>query len=241
MHASLRPLSLLTLVISPQYLNDSQEIDMEFLSSQFSQSSHPVNLVLQSQASIDAGYNAGDTNAFQKHELPFDPSEGFNEYRFDWFPDRVDFYANGVFLKSMTGDGVPRDPGHLMLSQWSNGDPKWSGGPPAQDAIMTVSYVKGYFNSSETRRQEDWKNRCRDINAANATCEVPEITAPPQTNATAKTYFFSQERNMTVNQTVPGGNPNTIASGAWSIYASMQGISTAMLVSSLVLCMNWCL
>ncbi|KAL8692234.1 MAG: hypothetical protein Q9224_004002, partial [Gallowayella concinna] len=204
------------------YLNDTQEIDMEFLSSQFNETSNPVNLVLQSQASVDAGFDAGDTNAFQSHQLPFDPSEAFNEYRFDWFSDRVDFYANGVFLKSMTGDGVPQDPGHLMLSQWSNGDPNWSGGPPTKDAIMTVSYVKGYFNSSEPKRQEDWQKRCEDVNAPNATCEVPEITAPPRNNATAKTYFFSQEKNMTVNQTISGGNPNTIASGALSIHASIQ-------------------
>ncbi|KAL8671801.1 MAG: hypothetical protein Q9168_003707 [Polycauliona sp. 1 TL-2023] len=221
------------------YLNDSREIDMEFLSSQFNETSHPVNLVLQSEESIAAGYNAEDTNAFQTHQLPFDPSEGFNEYRFDWFEDRVDFYANGVKLKSMTGDGVPKEPGHLMLSQWSNGDPNWSGGPPTQDAVMTVSYVKGYFNSSDTKRQDDWKNRCLDINAPNATCEVPEITTPPQSNATANTFFFSQQQNMTVNQTLSGGNPNTIESGAWSIHASMHSISTVVLLSSLVLVTNW--
>ncbi|KAL8859970.1 MAG: hypothetical protein Q9178_003519 [Gyalolechia marmorata] len=222
------------------YLDDSREIDMEFLSSQFNETSHPVNLVLQSQASIDAGFDAGNTDAFQTHQLPFDPSEGFNEYRFDWFEDRVDFYANGVFLKSMSGEGVPKDPGHLMLSQWSNGDPKWSGGPPTQDAVMTVSYVKGYFNSSDTQRQSDWENRCMDITAPNATCEVPEITAPPQTNETANTFFFSQQQNMTVNQTLSRGNPNTIASGACSIHASVQSILTAALLSSLVLFMNWC-
>ncbi|KAL8999358.1 MAG: hypothetical protein Q9169_001784 [Polycauliona sp. 2 TL-2023] len=222
------------------YLNDSHEIDMEFLSSQFNETSQPVNLVLQSEESMDAGFDAENTNAFELHQLPFNPSEGFNEYRFDWFEDRVDFFANGVLLKSMTGDGVPKDPGHLMLSQWSNGDPKWSGGPPTEDAVMTVSYVKGYFNSSDTKRQDDWKNRCLDLNAPNATCEVPEITAPPRTNATANTYFFSQQQNMTVNQTLSGGNPNTIESGAWSIYGSMQSISTAVLVSSAVLFMTWC-
>ncbi|KAL9630656.1 MAG: hypothetical protein Q9204_004604 [Flavoplaca sp. TL-2023a] len=222
------------------YLNDSHEIDVEFLSSQFNETSHPVNLVLQSEESMNAGFDAENTNAFETHQLPFDPSEGFNEYRFDWFEDRVEFYANGVLLKSMSGDGVPRDPGHLMLSQWSNGDSKWSGGPPKEDAVMTVSYVKGYFNSSDTQRQSDWRNRCLDINAPNATCEVPENTAPPQTNATANTYFFSQQQNMTVNQTLSGGNPNTIASGALSIHGSIQSISTAVLLSSLVLFMTWC-
>ncbi|KAL8715362.1 MAG: hypothetical protein Q9220_000695 [cf. Caloplaca sp. 1 TL-2023] len=222
------------------YLNDSQEIDMEFLSSQFNATSHPVNLVLQSEASVAAGFNAHNTDAFQVHQLPFDPSDGFHEYRFDWFTDKVDFYADGVFLRTMTGMGVPSDAGHLAISQWSNGDPNWSGGPPTQDAVMTVNYVKGYFNSSDTKRQDDWKNRCKDISAAKATCEVPEITAPPQGNASAKTFFFTQQHNMTVNQTVAGGNPNTEESSALSIRPSMQGISTILLILSIFLFANWC-
>ncbi|KAL8735451.1 MAG: hypothetical protein Q9181_002832 [Wetmoreana brouardii] len=221
------------------YRNDTQEIDMEFLSQQFNMTAHPVNLVLQSQASVAAGYNADKTDAFQVHQLPFDPSGGFHEYRFDWFKDRVDFYADGVLLKTMTGMGVPSDPGHMALSQWSNGDPKWSAGPPAEDAIMTVNYVKGYFNSSETQRQNDWKHRCKDINAPKATCEVPEITEPPNNNASAKTFFFSQQHNMTVNQTIPSGNPNNAQSGAWSMRASMQGLSTSLFLFSLVLFVDW--
>ncbi|KAI4115249.1 MAG: hypothetical protein LQ338_007885 [Usnochroma carphineum] len=222
------------------YLNDSQEIDMEFLSSQFNATSHPVNLVLQSEAAVAAGYDAGNTKAFQVHQLPFNPSDGFHEYRFDWFKDHVDFYADGVLLRTMSGDGVPADPGHLTLSQWSNGDPKWSGGPPAEDAVMTVNYVKAYFNSSDTKRQGDWKNRCRDINTPKATCEVPEITAPPQGNVSAKTFFFSQQHNMTVNQTIPGNNPNTeTESGAWSIRPSTQAISTALILVSFVPFMEW--
>lgn len=212
---------------------------MEFLSAQFNATSHPVNLVLQSEASVAAGFNAGKTDAFQVHQLPFDPSDAFHEYRFDWFQDHVDFYADGVLLKTMSGDGVPSDPGHLTLSQWSNGDPTWSGGPPETDAVMTVNYVKGYFNSSDTQRQGDWRKRCKNINAPNATCEVPEITAPPQGNVSAKTFFFSQQHNMTVNQTIPGDNPNTSKSGAWSIRSSSQALSTTLLLFSFVLFMDW--
>ncbi|KAL9583923.1 MAG: hypothetical protein Q9212_002421 [Teloschistes hypoglaucus] len=220
------------------YRNDSQEIDMEFLSQQFNASSHPVNLVLQSEASIAAGYDAVKTGTFQIHQLPFNPSGGFHEYRFDWFPDRVEFYADGVLLRTMSGDGVPTSPGHMTLSQWSNGDPNWSAGPPTEDAIMTVNYAKGYFNSSDTQRQKDFTKRCKDINAPKATCEVPEITQPPNNNASAKTFFFTQQLNMTNNQTVPSGNPNTIQSGAWSIHAPIQGLFTALLLSSLVLFMD---
>lgn len=212
---------------------------MEFLSSQFNATSHPVNLVLQSEDSVAAGFNAGETDGFSVHQLPYDPSGGFHEYRFDWFQDRVDFYADGVLLKTLSGAGVPDSPGHLMLSHWSNGDPRWSGGPPEQDAVMTVNYVKGYFNSSDTKRQDDWRNRCKDVNAPNATCEVPEITEAPQGNTSANTFFFSQQQNMTVNQTVLGDNPNTVESGAWSIRSSTQAFSTTLLLLSSVLFMEW--
>ncbi|KAL8691468.1 MAG: hypothetical protein Q9218_003312 [Villophora microphyllina] len=221
------------------YRNDSQEIDMEFLSHQFNKTSHPVNLVLQSEASIAAGYDAAHTSAFQVHQLPFNPSGGFHEYRFDWFPDRVEFYADGVLLDTMSGEGVPSTPGHMTLSHWSNGDPNWSAGPPSQDAIMTVNYAKGYFNSTDPQRAKDFKKRCKNINEPNATCEVPEISQPPNNNASAKTFFFSQQHNMTNNQTIPSGNPNTVQSGAWSIRASLQGLSTILLLFSLVLFLDW--
>ena len=211
---------------------------MEFLSAQFNATSHPVNLVLQSEECTKSGCNAEDVGAFQLHPLPFNPSQGFHEYRFDWFEDRVDFYADGVLLHTMS-EGVPSDPGYLMLSQWSNGDPTWSAGPPEEDAVMTVNYVKAYFNSSEEQRQKDWENRCEDINAPKATCEVPEITSPPTNNASAKTFFFSQQANMTVNQTVAGDNPNTVDNAAWSMRTSMHGLSTALLLSSLALMMEF--
>ncbi|KAL8963915.1 MAG: hypothetical protein Q9183_004850, partial [Haloplaca sp. 2 TL-2023] len=210
------------------------EIDMEFLSAQFNETSHPVNLVLQSEECTESGCNAEDVGAFELHALPYNPSEGFHEYRFDWFEDRVDFYADGVLLHTMT-DGVPSAPGYLMLSQWSNGDPTWSAGPPEEDAVMTVNYVKAYFNSSDEQRQRDWENRCEDINAPNATCEVPEITSPPNNNASANTFFFSQQENMTVNQTVAGDNPNTVDNAAWSTRTSIHGLSTALMLSSLAL------
>ena len=57
---------------------------MEFLSDQFNaQSGYPVNLVLQSPASLEAGDNAANTSTFDPHPLPFNPDGEFHEYRFD--------------------------------------------------------------------------------------------------------------------------------------------------------------
>ena len=204
---------------------------MEFLSTQFNSTSHPVNLVLQSPAAQQAGFNAAGTGSFDIHQLPFDPSSGFHEYRFDWAPDSVSFYADGVLLRTMTKD-VPTHPGHVTLSHWSNGDPKWSAGPPAVDAILTVEYVKGYFNSSDPQRQADWQARCKDPKAVNASCAVPEVHAAPDGNVSAKTFFFSQATNETANQTVSGMDNGKKKSGAALMCG--QTLGTLALVSSLV-------
>ena len=207
---------------------------MEFLSREQNATSSPVNLVLQSPQSQEQGFNAVGTGDFQIQQLPYEPEEGFHEYRFDWSPDAVMFYADGKLLHTMT-KSIPTSPGHITLSHWSNGDPNWSAGPPASDAILTVEYLKGYFNSSDVQRQDDWKNRCHDIKAVNATCPVPEVTAAPNGNSSAHTFFFSQQKNMTVNQTVSGEKSGAMSS-RWT-----QGASTIAIALTLVKFMDWCL
>lgn len=176
---------------------------MELLSAEFNDTSQPVNLVLQSPESAKAGFNAANTGTFQVHQLSFTPSQGFHEYRFDWSPHAVDFYADGVLLNTMTS-AIPTAPGHITLSHWSNGDPLWSAGPPTEDAILTVEYFKGYFNSSDAGRQQDWSKRCVNPSGVNATCPIPEVTQAPDGNASAHTFFFSMQTNDTDNQTVSG-------------------------------------
>ncbi|KAI9698659.1 MAG: hypothetical protein M1836_003769 [Candelina mexicana] len=188
------------------YFNNSQEIDLEFLSSQFNASASPVNLVLQSPASADAGFDAANTTTFDLYQLPFQPDAGFHEYRFDWTKDKVSFYADGQWLRDMS-QAVPTDAGHITMSHWSNGDSHWSGGPPEKDAVLTVSYVKAYFNSSSPARKKDFSGRCKNPSAKNATCQIPDQkVAPdplgPNGNTAANTFFFSAQSNMAVNQTV---------------------------------------
>ncbi|KAA6408617.1 MAG: glycoside hydrolase family 16 [Lasallia pustulata] len=187
------------------YYNNSQEIDLEFLSRQFpppsnASTTYPLNLVLQSPLSALAN-SAAHTPTFTTYPLPFCPTAAYHEYRFDWSPRAVTFYADSVPLASMNLS-VPSAPGSVHLSHWSNGDAGWSAGPPAADAVLAVGYVKAYFNSSAERRQADWRARCKDLSAKGATCVVPDQEGPP---GEAETWFFSQQANMTGNQTVFGG------------------------------------
>ncbi|KAI0971768.1 glycoside hydrolase, family 16 [Xylaria arbuscula] len=181
------------------YQNDTQEIDIEFLSAQFDKDKglFPVNLVLQSKEAAAAGYDAANTTGLHRVNLPFDPSTDFHEYRFDFLPDKVFFYADGDLLAEAAGSGVPTTPGHLLLSHWSNGNPGWSNGPPTADAVTTVSYVKAYFNSSLEQRHRDFASRCQDPTASGAVCAIPDHNA---------TFFFSYGDNLTPNQTSYGGN-----------------------------------
>ena len=178
---------------------------MEFLSSQYNETSSPVNLVLQSPESARAGFDAAGTGTFDLQQLPFSPDDGFHEYRFDWGPDSVSFYADGQLIRTMQ-TAIPTAAGHVTLSHWSNGNPLWSGGPPEEDAILTVEYFKGYFNSSDPKRQEDWARRCPNATTVNATCAVPESTTAPSGNTSAKTYFFTQDPGFAPNQTVNGSS-----------------------------------
>lgn len=148
----------------------------------------------------------------------------------DWQPGSVTFYADGKLLHTMSDIRyVPQAAGKVVLSHWSNGNPLWSGGPPVEDAKITVSYVQAYFNSSNPTRVKDHARRCPNPNAPNAICQIPDLTSPPEVG---KVHFFSQASNgnMTNNQTVyarDGDKGNSAPS-------RRAGIVTAILIAGLV-------
>lgn len=182
---------------------------MEYLSRQAytSNSSGKLNLVIQSPLSAALGYNAAPTQTYTLHDLPFLPDEDYHEYRFDWTPSQISFWFDGVFLASFD-QYDPDAAGTMMLNHWSNGDPNWSGGPPATDTAITVSYVKAYFNSTNTTRNNEWMAGCGN-GWQGRICEITAFPdqgiSPlgPNGNKTGKTDFFLyQGAGAVVNQTV---------------------------------------
>ncbi|XP_014553161.1 glycoside hydrolase family 16 protein [Bipolaris victoriae FI3] len=219
------------------YHNNSQEIDMEFLSHQFNESQGAVNLVLQSPQSVSNGFAAQGTNGFVVKQLPFRPDEKFHEYRFDWTPGSVEFFVDGQLLHRMT-ENVPQEGGSIFFNHWSNGDPSWSAGPPDRDTVMTISYLKSYFNSTDTERsQNDYKKRCPTFDPAKV-CAIPnQMSAPDPSQGAeaAKTYFFSTDPkgDMTPGQT-------TYKNAATSIFgAPLSSIVIPSIISMLSLAMAW--
>jgi beta-glucanase (GH16 family) len=193
------------------YRNDSQEIDTEILSSQqrSAVNSWPIHLVVQNTTPSTDGpvdYRGSVQDVYNlSSSLRGGTTGNYNEYRFDWLPDRISYYVNGQHAWTTT-ENVPSTAGQIHISHWSNGNPLWSGGPPEQDAVLTVSYVKAYFNSTNSTRDEHYRMGCRGAGQGE-TCKIPTQLAPPNPfgsngNETGHTFFFSQQRNMTPGQTV---------------------------------------
>ncbi|KAL7940919.1 glycoside hydrolase family 16 protein [Trichoderma barbatum] len=220
------------------YFNDTQEIDMEFLSREFDSNKkiYPVNLVIQSEASRKAGYDASKTGTFKVVNLTFDPTSGFHEYRFDYLPNRVLFYADSQLLAEMNGTSVPSGPGHIILQHWSNGNPLWSGGPPQQDAVLTVSYVKAYFNSSNSDTQSSWRESCQralsegsDNGNIEKVCRVEDVTAA---NASTGGAFFN-----TSDPNQPSSDKGDNESGAIRLGSMGTVVASALLLVLMMTCL----
>ncbi|KAL8982038.1 MAG: hypothetical protein Q9205_003341, partial [Flavoplaca limonia] len=177
------------------YESDKGEIDVEFLSKLYQDPNKKADLLLV----IHADDGVPREELFRPTPVAFRPQDGFHEYRFDWTPDRITYYADGQFLYE-TKVGVPYRAGGLILNHWSNGDPGWSAGPPAKDADMQFSYIKAYFNSSSGAANAEYKSRCKDPNAPNAICKVPDQTTPPDPGKA--TTFLSPNKGL------PGDNPS---------------------------------
>lgn len=204
------------------YRNDTNEIDMEFLSrNQQATGNHGfVNLVIQSPESADVGFVQPGSNDFENHSIPLDPAEMYHEYRFDWLPDRVDFYFDSQWMSTIRTN-VPKSPGAIHVSHWSNGNPGWSGGPPNEDAVLTISYIKAYFNSSRSKTTTQSLELCRPGEMPNSTCYIPDQRYAPDPmgsngNSTGHTHFFAVdiEKSSPTSPVGPVNTPDVISAAS---------------------------
>ncbi|KAF2996481.1 hypothetical protein E8E13_004986 [Curvularia kusanoi] len=157
------------------YYNDTQEIDMELLSREQIRSQNPINLSIHSEESAD---DASNTTGTIERQLDFNPAQNFHEYRYDWSQEAVSYYVDGKWLGDIK-DFIPTTPGYVELSHWSDGFQGWSGGPPSQDALMTVAYFVGYFNSTDSSRVQEFEERCADGRGASHVCDVSHMKGIP--------------------------------------------------------------
>lgn len=186
---------------------------MEFLSKDFipEEKYYSLSLVIQSKESKEAGYDASETRTYQTIKLPFNPADDFHEYRFDYTPSKVFFYVDNYPVAEMEGDEVPLVGGHLILQHWSNGNPKWSGGPPVDDALISISYVKAYFNSSDPEEHLKKVGQCnvaRSAGAPDSVCAIPDGSYNTARNGS---HFFGETDYITdgLEGSTGDGRPQT--------------------------------
>ncbi|KAI9316468.1 concanavalin A-like lectin/glucanase domain-containing protein [Dichotomocladium elegans] len=121
--------------------NPGQEIDIELLSAvkpaQAYFAIHP-GLLENGRAS-----HLTHTN----YHLGFDPTADFHEYRFDWMPGCAIFYIDGIEVQRLVTN-IPTQPSRFMFNHWSDGNPKFSQGPPAENAYMEIMNITAFFNYS---------------------------------------------------------------------------------------------
>ncbi|TKA50586.1 hypothetical protein B0A49_12091 [Cryomyces minteri] len=109
------------------------------------------------------------------------------------------------------------------------------------DAVLTVSYVKAYFNSSTPARQLQYNAACpAGQNSLAQVCQVPDQSVAPNPagrdgNTTAHTYFFTQHKDMTVNQTVyaagTAGKGVSAAPPRFGLQAAIASMAMAVAVA----------
>jgi beta-glucanase (GH16 family) len=85
-------------------------------------------------------YAGGTQTHTETMTLPFDPTTGFHEYRFDYAADSVTFYADGKAMKRWDS-GIPQTSMHLMVNTWF---PTWLHPKRPNKTVYTLVDYLGY-------------------------------------------------------------------------------------------------
>jgi len=115
------------------YKNDSNEVDVEYVSKDPSQPI--VNFSVKPQIYLPSGAASNET--YQQARPAFDLSTSFHNYSFVWNTSAVSFAIDGNW-SAVVATNVPSSPGVLSFVHWSDGNPNYSGGPPASPATLTI-------------------------------------------------------------------------------------------------------
>ena len=88
---------------------------------------------------IYSTYAGGRQTHDQTLKLPFDPTAGFHEYRFEYAPGSLKFYADDRLMREWT-DGLPDNSMRLYVNAWF---PRWlQGREPRTDKFILVDQIR---------------------------------------------------------------------------------------------------
>lgn len=118
----------------------TEEIDMEFLSHE-----NHVRLAIQP---ILRNITTKEASSLSQAKVTNMNKNEFKEYRFDWYDSRVDFYMNSIYYNTLSYN-VPKLPGKIIINHRSNGNPRWSRGPPSNITTFFIRRINLYYNTSK--------------------------------------------------------------------------------------------
>lgn len=102
------------------------EIDIEFLG--------------KDTTKIQFNYFTGGAGGHEfLFELGFDASEDFHEYAYDWQPDGIVWYVDGIAVYRAT-ENIPSHPVQIMMNVWNCNAEVWSGPLDASALPATAQY-----------------------------------------------------------------------------------------------------
>lgn len=155
--------------------------------------------------------NLGITYANLKNASAPDTSPwNWMEVRIDWVKTGVNWTVADNLVRSVRGGSVPDVPAPLTFKHWSTGDKKFMEGPPKNQSVANVQWVKAFFNTSTMTEEAhaEYDARC----APTLACSVDDITlrdsSPYTANATLA--YTDPPRNEALRK------PSAIAAGVFA-------------------------
>ena len=116
------------------------------------------------------------TNGVGGHEyiydLGFDASEGYHEYGFDWQPDHITWYVDGIAVYTATKN-LPVTPGKIMMNAWPGiGVDDWLA--PYDGQTPLVAYYDWISYSNQVAQHQ---SNTRSSSKSEATGDATENTS----------------------------------------------------------------
>ncbi|RPD62413.1 concanavalin A-like lectin/glucanase [Lentinus tigrinus ALCF2SS1-7] len=127
------------------YESDSQESDIEILTSHLYSGNDAVNPGLQLTNQAINGNSSDNTR--KAIAYPSDPTSGEHEYKLQWSSGLTEFFFDGSMVASIDTN-VPTAPSAFLWNSWSGGNPNWTEGPPTEDAILRISKIELDYETS---------------------------------------------------------------------------------------------
>ncbi len=111
-----------------------------------------IDIEILGRYSNDIQFNtitSGQTNHVSHYPLSFSPHEDFHEYAFEWTPNYVAWFVDGVEVYRQTGEHIQtlNKPQKLMMNIWNPEATNWAGqfDPITLPAFAYYDWVKYYL------------------------------------------------------------------------------------------------